>query len=230
MQGTRFARQLILGLVGCGVLTLVVQGGCAESEDIQGVALPGTGGSPTGGSQATGGSQGSGTGGTTQTGGSTGSGGVVATGGITGTGGTRATGGTVGTGGVVATGGTQGIGGNHATGGMIGTGGTGPMGGAVGTGGAGGGGATFTQVYQMVLSVSCKGSSCHSPGTQGGLNFSSQSSAYTTASNKVAAGNPNASTLFTEVNTGKMPRGMPKLPAPMINLINAWIKAGALNN
>ena len=34
MQRTGCARHLILGLAACGLLTVIIQGGCAESDDI----------------------------------------------------------------------------------------------------------------------------------------------------------------------------------------------------
>jgi hypothetical protein len=229
MQKTRRARHVILGLLACGFMTVLIQGGCAESEDIAAVQFPDGGPTATGGSQATGGQQGSATGGNTQSGGSIGTGGTLATGGtmgsggIVGTGGTRATGGTVGTGGA---------GGGRATGGTVGTGGTRATGGTVGTGGTGGTVATvtFTQLYQTILTVSCGGSQCHSPGTQGGVSFASQSSAYSAVKGRVVAGNANGSSFYTLLTSGKMPQGAAKLSTTLLNEVAAWINAGALNN
>jgi hypothetical protein len=247
MQKTRRARHVILGLLACGFMTVLIQGGCAESEDIAAVQFPDGGPTATGGSQATGGQQGSATGGNTQsggsigTGGSNGTGGTVATGGIVGTGGTLATGGTMGSGGIVGTGGTRatggtvgtgGAGGGRATGGTVGTGGTRATGGTVGTGGTGGTVATvtFTQLYQTILTVSCGGSQCHSPGTQGGVSFASQSSAYSAVKGRVVAGNANGSSFYTLLTSGKMPQGAAKLSTTLLNEVAAWINAGALNN
>lgn len=81
----------------------------------------------------------------------------------------------------------------------------------------------------MILSASCTGSQCHSPGTQGGVSFASQSSAYSAAKSRVTAGNASGSSLYTLVNGGRMPPGG-KLPAAQISLLAAWINAGALNN
>ena len=248
MQRTRYARHLILGLTACGFLATIVQGGCAQSDDIdiEAVHQP-DGGSNTGGSQATGGSQGTGaskgtgTGGNTQSGGSSGGGGSNGSGGFTATGGTPgtggATGGTVGTGGgsptggTFGTGGTRGSGGVIGTGGMMGLGGSRATGGTVGTGGSGGAAAvTFTQVYQSILTVSCKGSSCHSPGTQGGVSFASQSSAYSAVKSRVVAGNANSSSFYTLLTSGRMPQGAAKLSTTLLNQIAAWINAGAMNN
>jgi hypothetical protein len=243
--------RLIGGLFAIGLVALVVQG-CAESLPIEFVLEP-DGGSPamgaTGGSSSTGGQTGSGgnfgtggdqgtggfgTGGVNGTGGSTGgsfgTGGSKATGGSTGTGGfglgtggMRATGGSTGTGGIgPGTGGITGGGGMRATGGTTGAGGT-------GAGGAGGSAPTFTEVYQMILSVSCTGSQCHNPGSQGGVSMSSQSTAYSSLKNRVSAGNATGSTLYTLVNNGSMPPGK-KLSSSQISMIADWINAGALNN
>jgi hypothetical protein len=242
------------GVIACGLLGLLAQGGCAESEPITtdimepdgGSQVTATGGSGqqgtggidgTGGEQATGGVNGTGgilgSGGNKATGGTTGSGGNKATGGTTGSGGNPATGGMTGSGGNPATGGMTGSGGNKATGGTTGTGGNKATGGTTGTGGTmgmgGASGATFTQVYQMILSVSCTGSQCHNPGSQGGFTFSSQSSAYTAIKSRVVAGNANSSSVYTLVNGGRMPP-TGKLSSTMINLLASWINAGALNN
>jgi hypothetical protein len=184
MQKTRRARHVILGLLACGFMTVLIQGGCAESEDIAAVQFPDGGPTATGGSQATGGQQGSATGGNTQSGGSIG------------TGGSNGTGGTVGTGG---------------TGGTVAT-------------------VTFTQLYQTILTVSCGGSQCHSPGTQGGVSFASQSSAYSAVKGRVVAGNANGSSFYTLLTSGKMPQGAAKLSTTLLNEVAAWINAGALNN
>jgi predicted CxxxxCH...CXXCH cytochrome family protein len=137
---------------------------------------------------------------------------------VIGTGGARATGGTIGSGGSTATGGTTGTGGAQATGGTTGSGGA-------GTSGA----PTFTQVYQTILTVSCGGSQCHSPGTQGNVSFASQSSAYSAVKSRVVAGNASSFSFYTVVNGGRMPPNN-KLPAAQIAQIAAWINAGALNN
>ncbi len=243
-------RKLAMGLAVSGLAVLLAQGGCAESTPIDYVLVPdggtgsntGTGGgtSASGGSQGTGGNTGTtGSGGSPATGGSPGTGGGTgggsATGGGNGTGGVIGTGGnpgTTGSGGTTGTGGraTGGNPGTTGSGGMTGTGGTTGTGGARATGGAGGSAApTFTQVYQTILSVSCTGSQCHSPGSQGGVSFSSQSTAYSSVKGRVVAGNASGSSLYTLVNGGRMPPGN-KLPAAQISLLAAWINAGALNN
>ena len=118
------------------------------------------------------------------------------------------------------------------TGGLIGTGGVKGTGGSPGTGGSGTGGAaapTFTQVYTTILVTYCSGSSCHNPGSQSGVSFSSQSNAYSAVKNRVTPGNGAGSSFYSTVNNGVMPPGG-KLSAANLALIKAWIDAGALNN
>jgi hypothetical protein len=145
------------------------------------------------------------------------------------------------TGGSKATGGTTQAGGSTGSGGITGSGGVGSMGGSGGsmggsggsTGGSGGAAppATFTQVYQMILSVECAGSGCHSPGSQAGVTFGSQSRAYSAVSARVIPGDAEGSALYVLLFGGQMP------PPPADNLsdgqlaeLASWIDAGALNN
>jgi hypothetical protein len=215
--------------------------GCAQSEpwDID-ILQPDAGGqsggmtgSGTGGdSSSSGGIQGTGAGGTGDvgSGGSNGNGGGIGTGGITtGSGGFTGTGGTTGTGGR-GTGGTTGTGGIKGTGGVTGTGGVKGTGGTTGTGGTGGAAPTFTQIYTQILVVYCAGSQCHDPGSASGVAFSTQSSAYTSVSKYVTAGNGTGSSLYKTLSSGAMPQGKPKLSAANLALVQAWIDAGALNN
>jgi hypothetical protein len=44
------------------------------------------------------------------------------------------------------------------------------------------------------------------------------------------AGNPGTSTLVTQLSSGRMPQGRPKMPTADLNVVKAWIMAGALNN
>jgi predicted CxxxxCH...CXXCH cytochrome family protein len=151
--------------------------------------------------------------------GSTSTGGQLGTGGAPGTGGLRATGGTggtPGTGGITSTGGTAGM---RATGGSAGTGGSG-----------GAAAATFTQIYQTILTTTCTGSQCHSPGKQGGVNFASQSSAYTSLKSRVVAGDAEASSFYALLNAGVMPPTGNNLTSDQLALIAAWINGGATNN
>jgi hypothetical protein len=192
-----------------------------------GVPANGSGGSGTGGT----GTGGSGTGGT-------GTGGFVGTGG-NGTGGFAATGGTGGgTAGHSGTGGSAGKSGG-ATGGQGGSGGTAGHAGTGGTTGTGGSqAATFTEVYTMILDApssspsNCAGSGCHvSASGAAGLHFDTEADAYQTLLNSgVAPGSTATSSLYTNISSGSMPRGRPKLSATLIALVASWINGGALNN
>jgi hypothetical protein len=182
------------------------------------------------------------------TGGTTGTGGVV---GPEGDGGSTGGGsGKAGNTGTESTGGTSGAAGNHGVGGASGTGGAAGHGsggvGGHGAGGAGGQGAggtggtgiggngatapTFTTIYSEILVVHCAGSNCHKPGTQGGISFATQASAYSAISHQVIPGDGADSDFYVTVDTGVMPKGGPKLSAANLASIKAWIDGGALNN
>ena len=87
---------------------------------------------------------------------------------------------------------------------------------------------TFTEIYTTILVIYCAGSSCHNPGTQGGIGFASQSSAYSAVNPRVTPGNGAGSRFYKTVNSGSMPRGAAKLSATNLAKIKAWIDAGAL--
>lgn len=113
---------------------------------------------------------------------------------------------------------------------------------------------TFTQVYTSVLAVRC--AACHVIAggigiTQGNLDFSTQATAYANLVNVAAGGSacggggitrvvpgmPAASLLHLKVSLDapapcgdKMPQGGPPLPQAEIDLIDAWILGGALND
>jgi hypothetical protein len=53
---------------------------------------------------------------------------------------------------------------------------------------------------------------------------------YTGTMKYVSAGNPNASSLYTDVYSGSMPRGSSKLNQAQIQAIKDWILDGAKNN
>ena len=53
---------------------------------------------------------------------------------------------------------------------------------------------------------------------------------YAGTMNYVTAGSPNSSALFTETNSGSMPKGGSKLNAAALQAIKDWITAGAKNN
>ena len=198
-----------------------------------GAAGSGSGGGDVAGRDGNGGSTGGvsgsagGTGGQ-NTGGAIGSGGDHGAGGASGGAGGRGSGGAAGHG----SGGTAGHGSGgtaaHGSGGAAGHGSGGTAG--HGSGGNGGTAPTFTTIYSNILVVYCAGSSCHKPGTQGGIGFSTQASAYSAISHQVTPGDGADSDFYVTVNTGVMPRGAPKLSAANLALIKAWIDAGATNN
>ena len=190
-----------------------------------GAAGSGSGGGDVAGRDGNGGSTGGGSGvaggtGGQNTGGAIGSGGDHGAGGASGGAGGRGAGGAAGHG----SGGTSG----HGSGGASGHGSGGTAG--HGSGGTGGTAPTFATIYSNILVVYCAGSSCHKPGTQGGIGFSTQASAYSAISHQVIPGDGADSDLYVTVNTGVMPRGAPKLSAANLALIKAWIDAGAANN
>jgi len=255
LKPTSVAYSLLLALVaatyvGCAQSQLL--------DDPPGVnsGVPDAGGDPSG-SAGTGsgsaGSQGAGglsltgiagtTGDTAGTDGAAGTSGAAGTFGIAGTNGgagqsgsgsagTFGSGGRAGTSGMGGRGGTAG-GSSAGTNGRAGTSGTGGRGGGGGgssAGGTGGAAPTFTQIYDNILVVSCGGNQCHNPGSQKGVSFASQSSAYNSVSKLVTPGNGAGSSFYQTVNSGAMPPGGPKLSAANLALIQAWINAGALNN
>jgi hypothetical protein len=65
---------------------------------------------------------------------------------------------------------------------------------------------------------------------QGGVSFSTQSSAFTAVSSRVTPGNGAGSSFYDTVNSGAMPRGQAKLSAANLALIKAWIDSGAMSN
>jgi hypothetical protein len=139
-----------------------------------------------------------------------------------------------------------------------GTGGAGGAGGA-GTGGSGGSGAgsggagsgaSFTQVFTL-LTTNCAGSACHANAMRpaDGLSFSDMATAYANLVNvdavncsgekRVVPGNPDKSELVHSLQhtnvgsctrTPRMPEGKPQLAQSDIDVVIAWIQAGAPNN
>lgn len=94
---------------------------------------------------------------------------------------------------------------------------------------------TWTAIYQNLLvnqssPSNCTGSSCHDPGTQKGLDLSTPEMGYATISRRLVPGSPDASDLMIVLQSGYMPQGRPKMPGADIDLIRAWIQAGALEN
>jgi hypothetical protein len=96
-------------------------------------------------------------------------------------------------------------------------------------------GATWTNIYMRMLNnqgyaSNCTGGGCHNPGSQKGLSLSSQSTGYTSVTRTLVPGSPSASKLVSVLSSGSMPQSRPKMPAADLNVIKAWITAGAPNN
>lgn len=180
-----------------------------------------TGNAGTGGNNVSGQAGTTGSAGTMDRGGTTGFAGTTGRGGTTGFAGTTGTAGRGGTTGSAGRGGTTGSAGSGGAGGGSVDGGTNPDGAAT---------VTFTDIYTTILTPYCAGSSCHSPGSQGGVSFSSQSNAYNAVKSRVTPGNGTGSRFYMTVNSGSMPRGAAKLSTTNLNKIKTWIDQGALNN
>jgi hypothetical protein len=94
---------------------------------------------------------------------------------------------------------------------------------------------TFTELYTTLFDnksygSNCTGSSCHAPGKQKGLDYSSKSVGYTTTMKFVVAGKPDSSLLVSVLTSGSMPQGRPKISAADLARVRAWVTAGAKND
>jgi hypothetical protein len=110
------------------------------------------------------------------------------------------------------------------------------------TGGTGGGGAadagavpTFTELYMNYFNnttypSNCAGGTCHNPGKQRNLDFSTKANGYTTIKTKLVVGSAATSKVYTELQSGGMPQQRPKWSAADLAKVAAWINAGAPNN
>jgi hypothetical protein len=95
--------------------------------------------------------------------------------------------------------------------------------------------ATWTDIYSRLLNnpnyaSNCTGAPCHDPGTQKGLDLSTQAKGYSTVKGKLVVGSPNSSKIVTQLGSGSMPQARPKMAAADLAVIKAWIMAGAPNN
>lgn len=87
--------------------------------------------------------------------------------------------------------------------------------------------AFFKKVNSQILQSKCV--TCHSTAVPGGgIDYSNYQKTMSTGS--VVAGSPSASTLLSSVINGSMPQGGARLNVTEINLISAWIAAGAKEN
>lgn len=87
--------------------------------------------------------------------------------------------------------------------------------------------ATYASVQQYILMPKCLG--CHTgPGSPKGADLSSYRALMD--GKQVVPGNSQASPLYLSVTVGNMPKGMDRLGAAEIALIDRWIAAGALES
>ena len=94
---------------------------------------------------------------------------------------------------------------------------------------------TWNGIYQTLLvnqsnPSNCAGASCHDPGKEKGIDLSTSHLGYTTISHRLVPGSPDSSELVTVLQSGYMPQDRPQMLAASIDLIRAWIRAGALEN
>ena len=94
---------------------------------------------------------------------------------------------------------------------------------------------TWSGIYQDLLvnqssPSNCAGASCHDPGTEKGIDLSTPQIGYMTISHRLVPGSPDSSELISVLESGYMPQGRPQMTAANIDLIRAWIQAGALEN
>jgi hypothetical protein len=76
----------------------------------------------------------------------------------------------------------------------------------------------------------CMGSSCHDPGTQKGIDLSTPAKGFSTLHGRIVPGRPDSSSLYTNLASGNMPRGKPRLSKAELARVRDWILAGAPNN
>ena len=84
--------------------------------------------------------------------------------------------------------------------------------------------AKYSWIFTNILSPRCL--NCHGAGGGGGYDART----YTSNLTRVTPFNAAGSLLFTETNSGSMPKGSTKLTATQLQAIKDWINAGALNN
>jgi hypothetical protein len=136
----------------------------------------------------------------------------------------------------------HGVGGTHASGGSGGTAGSGGSTSTAGAGAPGTGAATFTNLYQSIMTPKCV--PCHGIGV---VPFQTRDEAYQSlvgveameycpGMKRVAAGDPDASVLIHAIKAEGCREGRPMPPSGMrlsdaeVQQFSAWIKAGAKND
>jgi len=90
--------------------------------------------------------------------------------------------------------------------------------------------ATFSFVNNKIIIPKCL--NCHKPRDQGGFGLEDDYTSYelTISTGSVVPGDSAASAMYNEVLNGKMPPSGASLSEDEVELIRAWIDAGALNN
>jgi hypothetical protein len=216
----------------CGAAPEPVDDGSSDRSNV------GTGG----GSMAGASGFANGSAGSASSGGAIGVAGSFGTSGSTGTAGSFAAGGAVG----VGVGGYVGIGSGGSSAGAAGSGSAGGFGGqsfggqgfggqahggsggSSGSSGSSGGAVTFTQLYTQYFdnqqfASNCTGSACHNPGTQKGIDFSTQAKGYATVKG-------NLSKVISQLSSGSMPQTRARWTSAELALVKAWQAEGAPNN
>jgi len=94
---------------------------------------------------------------------------------------------------------------------------------------------TWTRIYSTVFGnpaspSNCMGAGCHFPGKGKGVDFSSAANGYRTVQSQLVPGAPDSSRLVLDLQSGRMPVGRPRLATADLDLVRAWIAAGAPNN
>jgi hypothetical protein len=97
------------------------------------------------------------------------------------------------------------------------------------------GAPTWTGIYadlftNPTFASNCMGSSCHDPGIQHGIDLSTAAKGFTTLQHHIVPGQPSSSSLYTQLASGSMPRGKPRLSDAELARVRAWILAGAPND
>jgi hypothetical protein len=92
--------------------------------------------------------------------------------------------------------------------------------------------ATWTRIYTTLLASpsyasSCLGAACHDPGREHGIDLSTADAGYQTLRGRIVPGAPQSSELVSVLESGLMPEGRPRMPAGDVDLVRAWIAAGA---
>jgi hypothetical protein len=103
---------------------------------------------------------------------------------------------------------------------------------ADGSADGGGAAATWTWIYTQMLAnpaypSSCVGGPCHDPGKEHGLDLSSADTGYLTMRPMLVPGAPQSSKVVGVLESGAMPQGRQRMPAADLDLVRAWITAGA---